>query len=133
MPCSFPWRGLGHRIRFLGRGQRWLWSCAILSIHLRTSPALFNLIIRIQRKLITGHRLEFTANFLLFNLVVMELRILHKYFLGCSTCFSRPATQLREEQLIPASTRNLGLINCLPGSSWASVAIQQLWHGSCTE
>lgn len=49
------------------------------SVYLRTTPPLFTLII-MQGKL-TGHELELTATFLLFHLVITELKVLH-IFLG---------------------------------------------------
>lgn len=44
------------------------------------------------------HKLEVTANFLLFNLVVMELKVLHVFWV-VSTFSSHSV--LREDQVIP--------------------------------
>lgn len=70
-----------------------------LSIYLRTTPPLFTLII-MQGKL-TGHELELTATFLLFHLVITELKVLH-IFLGGFCLFPLSShSVIREDQVIP--------------------------------
>lgn len=115
---------LRHGVRVPGRWQRQPSSRVILSIcpsiRPRTSPALFNLMIRTRSTFVIGHKLEFAADFLPFNFFVVELRTRHTRFLGCS-CLSPLSShaELRENQVTTGRARSSDLRSLpRPGRVW---------------